>query len=149
MPLRTLSFGVRIVFENPRFITCYVMFEKLLSFSMRSRKSRHTFLRFSFCSLVGIFRTSLAQIFVDGLAIQIQHTTDHSDCQTSIRPHEIPHFGHIFVHFDVKSLPERGSFSTPSWSSKNALCHLKTVSLIQHALHKPFSIFRKFMLRFH
>jgi len=37
--------------------------------------------------------------FVDGLAIQIQHTTDHSDCQTSIRPHEFPHFGHIFVRF--------------------------------------------------
>jgi len=29
----------------------------------------------------------------------IQHATDHSDCQTSIRPHEIPHFGHIFVRF--------------------------------------------------
>jgi len=39
------------------------------------------------------------QNFVDGLAIQIQHTTDHSDCQTSIRPYEIPHFGHIFVRF--------------------------------------------------
>ena len=39
------------------------------------------------------------QNFVDGLAIQIQHTTDHSDCQASIRPHEIPHFVHIFVRF--------------------------------------------------
>ena len=39
------------------------------------------------------------QNFVDGLAIQIQHTTEHSDCQTSIRPHELPHFGHIFVCF--------------------------------------------------
>jgi len=37
------------------------------------------------------------QNFVDGLAIRSQHTTDHSDCQTSIRPHEIPHFGHIFL----------------------------------------------------
>ena len=27
MPLRTLSFGFRIVFENPRFINCYDMFE--------------------------------------------------------------------------------------------------------------------------
>ena len=64
MPLRTLSFGVRIVFENPQFITCYDMFEKIfLSFSKRSRRSRHTFLRFSFCSLVRIFGTSLAQIF--------------------------------------------------------------------------------------
>ena len=39
------------------------------------------------------------QSFMDSLAIQIQHTTDHSDCQTSITPHEIPHFGHIFVRF--------------------------------------------------
>jgi hypothetical protein len=36
---------------------------------------------------------------VDGLAIQIRHTTDHSDCETSIRSHENPHFGHIFVCF--------------------------------------------------
>jgi len=28
VPLRTLSFGVKIVFENPRFITCYDIFEK-------------------------------------------------------------------------------------------------------------------------
>ena len=28
MPLRTLSFGIRIAFENPHFITCYAMFEK-------------------------------------------------------------------------------------------------------------------------
>jgi len=61
--LRTLSFLVRIVFENPRFITCYDMFEIFLSFSMCSRRSRHTFLRFSFCSLVRILGTSLAQIF--------------------------------------------------------------------------------------
>ena len=42
------------------------------------------------------------QNFVDGLAIQIQHTTDNSDCQTSIKPHEIPHFGHIFVRLKCK-----------------------------------------------
>jgi len=39
------------------------------------------------------------QYFVDSLAIQIQHTTNHSDRQTLIRPHETPHFGHIFVLF--------------------------------------------------
>ena len=39
------------------------------------------------------------QNFMDDLAIQIRHTTDHSDCQTSIRPPEIPHFVHIFVRF--------------------------------------------------
>ena len=41
----------------------------------------------------------LGQNFVDGLLSQIQLTTDHSDCQTSIRPHECPHFGHTFVCF--------------------------------------------------
>ena len=40
-------------------MTCLKTF---LSFSMRSRRSRHTFLRFSFCLLVRIFGTSLAQI---------------------------------------------------------------------------------------
>ena len=63
MPLRNLSFGVKIVFENPRSITCYAMFEKKISFSMRSRRPRHKFLRFFFCSLVRILGTSLAQIF--------------------------------------------------------------------------------------
>ena len=33
------------------------------SFLMRSRRSRHTFLRFSFCSLVRFFGTNFAQIF--------------------------------------------------------------------------------------
>ena len=41
----------------------------------------------------------LGQNVVNSLMIQIQLTTDHSDCQTSIRPHESPHFGHIFIHF--------------------------------------------------
>ena len=41
----------------------------------------------------------LRQNVLDGLVIQIQLITDHSGCQTSIRPHESPHFGHIFVRF--------------------------------------------------
>jgi hypothetical protein len=41
----------------------------------------------------------LGQNVVDGLVIQIQHTTDHSDCETSIIPHDSPHFGHIFFCF--------------------------------------------------
>jgi hypothetical protein len=36
---------------------------------------------------------------VDGLLIQIQLTTDHCDYQTSIRPHESPHLGHILLRF--------------------------------------------------
>jgi hypothetical protein len=39
------------------------------------------------------------QNVVDRFVIQIQLTTDHSDCQTSIRPHESHRFGHIFVRF--------------------------------------------------
>ena len=42
---------------------------------------------------------SLGQNIVDSLVIQIPPTTDHSDCQTSIRSHESPHFCHIFVRF--------------------------------------------------
>jgi hypothetical protein len=41
----------------------------------------------------------LGQNSVDGLVIQIQLTTDHSDCQTSIRSHDSAHFGHIFFLF--------------------------------------------------
>jgi len=111
--------------------------KKVSSFWMRSRKSRHTFLRFSFCSLVRNFwdqlgtnflRTHfLGQNVVDGLVIQIHLTTDHSDCQTSIRPHENPHLMVTFSSVsDVEGLLERGSSSTLSRSSKNALCHLKT-----------------------
>jgi len=62
------------------------------------------------------------QIFVDGLAIQIQHTTDHSDCQSLT----LVTFSSVF---DVQDLPERGSSSTPSRPSKNAFCHLKTCVL--------------------
>jgi hypothetical protein len=41
----------------------------------------------------------LGQNVVDGLVIQIQLTTDHSDCQMSIILHESPHVGHIFYRF--------------------------------------------------
>jgi hypothetical protein len=40
----------------------------------------------------------LGQNVVDGLVIEIQLTTDNCDRQMSIRPHESPHFGHIFFH---------------------------------------------------
>jgi hypothetical protein len=39
----------------------------------------------------------LGQNVVDGLAIQIQLTTDYCDCQTSIKPHDSPHIGHICI----------------------------------------------------
>ena len=65
----------------------------------------------------------------NGSVIHIHLTTDHSDGQTSIRPHESPHFSHIFVRFWRASLPEWGSSSTLSRPSKKALCHLKTCAL--------------------
>ena len=109
MPLRTLSFGVRIVFENPRFITCYDMFEKIFiifdAFKMVQAHIPSVFLLFIGENFSDQFGTNFlhaqfeGQNFVDGLVIQIQHTTDHSDCEMSIRPHEIPHFGHIFARF--------------------------------------------------
>ena len=124
MPLRTSSFGVRIVFENPRFITCCDMFEIFLSFSMRSRRSRHTFLRFTFCSLVRIFGTSLAQIFcLPSSKVRISWTVwrftfntlliiltvkGRSDLKRSLT---LVKFSSVF---DVQGLPERGSSSTLS-----------------------------------
>ena len=85
------------------------VWKKFSSFSMRSRRSRHTFLRFFLLFFGEYFWDQLVTNFlhaqflgqnvVDGLMIQIQLTTDHSDCQTSIKPHESPHFGHIFVRF--------------------------------------------------
>jgi len=67
MPLQTLSFGFGIALKNPQFITCYDMFEKMFvifdAFKKVQARSRHTFLRFSFCLLVRFFGTSFAQIF--------------------------------------------------------------------------------------
>ena len=116
MPLRTLSFGVRIVFENPRFITCYDMFENIFVIFNAFKKVQshipsvfYTFIGENFWDQLGtnfLHAQFEGQNFMDGLAIQIQHTTGHAACQTSIRPHEIPHFGHIFVRFDVQGLPQ-------------------------------------------
>ena len=105
MQLQTLSFGVTIVFENP----CYDMFKKIVViFNAFKKVLAHipsVFLLFigeNFWDQLGtnfLHAQFKSQNFVDSLEIQIQHTADHSDCQTSIRPHEIPHFGHIFVRF--------------------------------------------------
>ena len=104
---RLVSGSYSKIHDSSPVMTC--LKTKIWSFSMRSRKSSCKFIRFSFCSLVRILGTSFAQIFplpnssgqnfVDSSVIQIQLTTDHSDCQTSIIPHESPHFGHIFVRF--------------------------------------------------
>ena len=109
--------------------------KKFLSFSTRSRRSRHTFLRFSFCSLVRIFGTSFAQIFCMPISkVKISWTVwrikfntlliiltvkRRSDLTRSIT---LVTFSSVF---DVQGLPQRGSSSTFSRPSKNPLCHLK------------------------
>jgi hypothetical protein len=51
--------------------------------------------------------------------------------------------------FYVQCLPERGSFSTNSKPSKILYAASKPVPSIQHALHFPILICRKFMLCIH
>ena len=109
MPLQTLSFGFRIILENPRFVTCYDMFEKLFVISDAFKKVQVHIPSVLLLFVGEIFwnwlctnfphAQFLSQNVVDSLVIQIQLTSDHSDCQTSIRPHESSHFGHIFVRF--------------------------------------------------
>jgi len=137
VPLRTLSFGVRIVFENPRFVTCYDIFETL--FVMCSSRSRHKFLQFFFFSLVRIFGTSLAQIFCMPsskgkiswtvrkfkfstllIILTVKRRTDLTRSLTLVT------FSSVF---DVQGLLERSTSSTHSRSSNNALCHLKSCFL--------------------
>jgi hypothetical protein len=71
----------------------------------------------------------LGQNVMDGLVIQIHLTTDHSDCQTSIRPHNSPHFGHIFLRFwRAKSSRTRFVFHTLT-AIQNDLWNLNTCAL--------------------
>ena len=125
--------GFGIIFENPRFITCYDLFEK--NFVIFSAFKIQEHIPSVFLLFIGevfwnqlftnFLRAQLLDQNVNSLAIQIQLTTNHSDCQTLIRPHDSPQFGHIFL----QGLPEWGSSSTLSWPPKNALCHLKTCAL--------------------
>jgi len=117
-------------------MTC---FKQFLSFSMRSRRTRHTFLRFSFCSLVRIFGTNLAQIFcMLSYKVKISWTVWQLKFNTQLiiltvkRRSDLTRSLILVIFssvFDVQGLPERGSSSTHSRPSKNALCHLKTCVL--------------------
>ena len=88
MPLLTLSFGVRIVFQNPRYITCYDMFEKMFVIFDAFKKVQahipsifHLFIGENFWDQLGtnhLHAQFEGQNFMDGLAIQIQQTTDQS-----------------------------------------------------------------------
>ena len=116
--------------------------KKFLSFSMRSR---HTFLRFSFCSLVRIYGTSLAQIFcMPSSKVKISWTVWQFKFNTLLIILTVKHRSDLtrsltlvtFLSvFDVQGLPERGSSSTLSRPSKNALCHLKTCVLDRACSH--------------
>jgi len=113
--------------------------KNLLSFLMHSRRSRHTFLRFSFCSLVRIYGTSLAQIFcMPSSKVKISWMVWRFKFNTLLiiltvkrrsyltRALTLVTFSSVF---DVQGLPERRSSSTLPRPSKNALCHLKTCVL--------------------
>ena len=113
--------------------------KKVLSLSMRSRRSRHTFLRVSFCSLVRIFGTRLAQIFcIPSSKVKISWTVWRFKFNTLLiiltvkrrsdltRSLTLVTFSSVF---HVQGLPQRGSSVTLSRPSKNALCHRKTCVL--------------------
>src|SRR5215469_411085 len=85
---------------------------------MRSRRSRHTFLRVSFCSLVRILGTSLAQIFcMPSSKVEISWTVWRFKFNTLLiiltvkrrsdltRSLTLVTFSPVF---DVQGLPERG-----------------------------------------
>jgi hypothetical protein len=82
-----MNFGVEFVFQEKEEVTQTQI--TAVPFSVKTL----------WCSIEVSHAQFLGQNVVDGLVIQIQLTTDHSDCQTSIRPHDSPHFGHIFFHF--------------------------------------------------
>jgi hypothetical protein len=98
---------------NPQFITCYDTFENIFvifdAFKKVQEQIRSVFLLFVGEDFWDHLDTNFqhAQFFgqnvVDGLTIQIQLTTDHSDCQMSIRPYESPHFGHFLSVFELQS----------------------------------------------
>jgi hypothetical protein len=48
----------------------------------------------------------LGQNVMDSMVIQIQLTTNHCDCQMSIRPHDSPHLVIFSSNFDVQGFPE-------------------------------------------
>jgi hypothetical protein len=71
----------------------------------------------------------VGQNVVDGLVIQIQLTTNHCDCQMSIKLHESPHVGHVFFRFwRARSFRTRFVFYNLT-AIQNALCYLKTCAL--------------------
>jgi len=62
VPLRTLLFGFGIILDNPQFVTCYDVFEKIFIFNVF--KKVQAYIPSVFLLFVGeVFGTSFAQIF--------------------------------------------------------------------------------------
>jgi len=114
-------FDFGIVLENPQFITCYDMFEKIfIIFDVFNKVRTYLPLPSSvFLLFVGeVFWNQLCTNFlhaqflnqnvVDGWVIQIQLTTDHSVKGQSdlMRALTLVTFSSVF---DLQGLPERGS----------------------------------------
>ena len=134
---KLLSFGFGIVLKNPWFVTCYDMFEKIFVIFMHSRRSRHTFLWFSFCLLVRFFGTIFAQIFrMPNSSVRMSWMVWWFKFNLLPIILTVKHWSYLMRAlilvtfssvFDVQGLPERGLSATLSRPSKNALCHLKNL----------------------
>jgi len=84
-----------IIHNSSLVMTCL----KKFSFSMFSRRSRHTFLRFSFCSLVRFLELALHKFSACPIPRSKCYGWLGDSNSTHFRPHESPHFGHFFVRF--------------------------------------------------
>ena len=128
---RFVSGSYSKILDSSPVMTCS---KKFSSFSMGSRRSRHAFLRFSFGRCWSLLESALHSFsacplprlkcrgrFTDSNSAH--YVKRRSDLTTGLA---LVTFSSVF---DVQVLPERGSFSTFSRPSKNALRHLKTYAL--------------------
>ena len=100
VPLPTMKFCLRVVLQNPWFITCDNVTENSGSLSRWSRRSRHTSLQLAFCSVVRFSGTILAHTFPMSKScvkiwwtVNLTHYWSFStsiDDLTSLFPHCLP-----------------------------------------------------------
>jgi hypothetical protein len=138
VPLRTLLFVFGLILENPRFITCYDMFEKIFIILDVFKKVQAHIPSVFLLFISEVFWNELCTNFLnaqflgqnvlDGWVIQIQLTTNYSVKRRSdlMRAHTLVTFSSVF---EVQGLTEQDSSSIHLWPSKNALCHLKTCAV--------------------
>ena len=109
--------------------------------SRRSRRSRHTFLRLAFCSVVRFFGTTLAHNFLmSKLCFKIWWTVNRFKFNSLLiilnvnRRSDLTRnltLSTLLSVFEVEGLPAQGSSSTYSRPSEKDLCHLNTCALDQ------------------